>query len=116
MGRAALDFGNFALFGRAWYRIPDNNEDDDNPNEHRFLGYGDVRAIWTPNRNTFTAMIRPGTESVGYEITWSYPISKVLRVYAQWFNGYGESLIDYDRRVNRWGIGLAMTDYLMQNN
>jgi len=51
---------------------------------------------------------------VGYEITWSYPISKVLRIYAQWFNGYGESLLDYDQRVNRWGIGLLMTDYLMQ--
>ena len=116
MGRAALDYGNFALLGRAWYRIPDDEEDDDNPNEYRYLGYGDVRAIWAPNRNTFTAMVRPGTEKVGYEITWSYPISKVLRVYAQWFNGYGESLIDYDRRVNRWGIGLAMTDYVMRNN
>lgn len=39
-----------------------------------------------------------------------------MRVYAQWYYGYGESLLDYDRRVNRFGIGIALNDYLMRND
>lgn len=109
-----LDYGNLAFAVRGWYRIPEDEEDDDNPHMHRYYGYGDVRAIWAPNRNTFTAMLRPGTEEVGYELTWSYPITDVLRVYALYFNGFGESLLDYDQRVERVGIGVSISDYLMR--
>jgi phospholipase A1 len=115
MARFTLDYGDLALFGRLWYRLPEDIEDDDNPYEYRYLGYGDMRAVWAPNRNTFSLMVRPGTEELATELTWSYPISEKLRVYAQWWNGYGESLIAYDQRVNRFGIGIAINDYLMRD-
>lgn len=114
MGRAVVEYGNIAFLGRIWYRLPEDDEDDDNPGEYRYLGYGDLRAVWTPNKNTFSAMVRPGTEEIGTELTWSYPISNSLRVYAQWWYGYGESLIDYDQKVNRFGIGIAVNDWLMR--
>jgi phospholipase A1 len=115
MARFTADYGDLALFGRLWYRLPEDAEDDDNPGEYRYLGYGDIRAVWAPNRNTFSAMWRPGTEESGTELTWSYPISRNMRVYAQWWYGYGESLLDYDRKVNRFGIGISLNDYLMRN-
>lgn len=100
---------------RAWYRLPEDDESDDNPGMYKYMGYGDMRTIWTPNKNTFTAMLRPGTEKTSYELTWSYPISKVFRIYTQYYKGYGESLIDYDYENERFGIGIAMNDYLMRN-
>ena len=113
MGRMALDVTpNLSLALRAWYRFPEDAEDDDNPDIHQYLGYGDVRAIWTPNRNTFTAMFRPGTRENGFELTWSYPITKHFRLYALYYNGYGESLIDYDQKVERLGIGFTINDFL----
>ncbi len=116
LGRTGIVINNdLTLLLRAWYRIPEDEEDDDNPGMYKYLGYGDIRAIWTPNRNTFTAMLRPGTEKTSYELTWSYPISKVFRVYAQYYKGYGESLIDYDYENERIGIGIAMNDFLMRN-
>jgi phospholipase A1 len=114
LAQTFLDYGDLGVAIRGWYRIPEDEEDDDNPHMHRYYGYGDIRAIWAPNDNTFTAMIRPGTEEVGYELTWSYPITDVLRVYALYYNGFGESLIDYDQRVERVGIGISISDYLMR--
>jgi phospholipase A1 len=114
LGQAVLDYGDLAFALRGWYRIPEDDEDDDNPHMHRYLGYGDIRTIWAPNRNTFTFMLRPGTEEVGYELTWSYPITEMLRVYALYYNGFGESLLDYNERAERIGIGIALNDYLMR--
>jgi phospholipase A1 len=113
MGRMALDVTpSLAVLLRAWYRIPESEEGDDNPDIYRYMGYGDFRAIWTPNRNTFTAMLRPGSKESGFEFTWSYPINNHFRIYTQYFNGYGESLIDYDRKVERIGIGFTINDFL----
>jgi len=113
MSRIALDVTpNFSMMLRAWYRFPESEEEDDNPDIYRYMGYGDFRAIWTPNRNTFTAMFRPGTEESGFEFTWSYPINNHFRIFTQYYNGYGESLIDYDRKVERIGIGFAINDFL----
>jgi phospholipase A1 len=116
MGRTGVELNNdLTMMLRAWYRLPEDEDEDDNPGIYKYMGYGDIRTIWTPNRNTFTAMLRPGTEKTGYELTWSYPISKVFRVYTQYYKGYGESLVDYDYNNERFGIGISMNDYLMRN-
>lgn len=113
MGRLGLGLtDDLTLFARAWWRIPEDEVDDDNPNMYQYYGYGDVRAVWTPNRNTFTALLRPGTQKTSYEVTWSYPISRVFRVYALYYNGYGESLLDYDFKNERFAIGIALNDFL----
>ena len=115
MGRVGLGFtDNLSLLVRAWARLEEDDADDNNPHMHRYFGYGDLRAIWTPNKNTFTAMLRPGTQETSYEVTWSYPISRIFRVYAQYYSGFGESLLDYDFDNERFGIGIAMNDYLMR--
>jgi len=110
----AIDAGDLALSVKAWYRLPEDVEDDENPDIYRHLGYGEVRALYTPNRNTFVLMLRPGTEKGAMELTWSYPVSDFLRIYASYFKGYGESLLDYDHRIERFGIGIALNDYLQK--
>ncbi len=114
MGRAFFDFNSVAIELRAWYRIPEDADDDDNPFMYRYYGYGDIRVAYAPNRNTFTAMLRPGTQESGLELTWSYGLTNSLRLYAQYWNGYGESLLDYDARIERVGIGIAINDYIQR--
>ncbi|MEM1142870.1 MAG: phospholipase A [Pseudomonadota bacterium] len=111
--RAGLQLeSQLSVFVRTWYRLPEDSADDDNPDLYRYRGYGDLRAIWTPSRNTFTVLLNPATEGMNFELTWSYPINRVFRIYASYFDGYGESLIDYDFRLQRFSLGVALNDFL----
>ena len=35
-----------------------------------------------------------------------------FRIYAQYYNGFGESMLDYDYDMQRIGIGFTMNDVL----
>lgn len=111
MARAVMEFGNnLAVSIRGWWAY---DESDDNPNLYQYLGYGDVRAVWAPNKHTVSLMVRPGTRKAGVEASWSYPLTDLVRIYAQYYNGYGESLLDYNAKTNRFGIGLMTSDFIM---
>jgi phospholipase A1 len=108
---------------RTWYRIPEEQKSgvndpkgDDNSNIEDYMGYGELGILWKINdkhnisfmaRNNFTSDNK-GAVKIG----WSFPLSKHLRGYVQYFNGYGESLIYYNEKVSRIGIGVKLTDWL----
>lgn len=97
---------------RAWHVL---DHQDRNTDITDYMGYGELGLGWVPNRNTFTLMYRPASEGDAVQLTWSYPITNYLRVYAQYWNGYGESLIDYDTRTKRIGIGVALSDIISRD-
>ena len=114
---------NLVLSLKPWYRIPESESEspldsygDDNPDISRFMGYGEFRMVYTKNSRVFSLMFRNNlrtSENKGaVELGWSFPIFRKLRGYVQYFNGYGESLIDYDASVNRFGLGLMLSDWL----
>ncbi|MEL6428654.1 MAG: phospholipase A [Planctomycetota bacterium] len=113
MLRAAAKWDHLAVLARTWLRFPEPDDTDENPNEYRYLGYGDVRAIWSPGDSTTTLLVRPATESVAFEVTHSFPISGELRLYVQWFSGRGENLFEFEQRSNRLSVGIALTDWLV---
>jgi phospholipase A1 len=109
----------FALSFKPWYRISEDIEDDDNPDITDFMGHYELRGVYkTSNNHTLSLMSRNNLES-GFdegaiEAGWSFPLGNwpYLKGYVQYFRGYGESLIDYDQKVNRIGIGIMLSDYL----
>lgn len=107
--------GNFAGSVRAWYRIPESHATDDNPDITDYLGYGDLTLAYKLPDGTLSATLRNNLRRQNrgsIELNYSHPINKHIRAYVQYFNGYGESLIDYNRAISRFGIGIALTDWL----
>ncbi|WP_028584407.1 phospholipase A [Desulfogranum mediterraneum] len=113
-----LERGDMVLSFRPWIRIQESQESDDNPDMTDFLGHYELAAAYRWDEHVFTIMSRNNLES-GFrrgavELSWSFPLWgwPYLRGYLQYFNGYGESLIDYNQHANRIGIGFSLTDWL----
>ena len=95
-----------------------DRDDSDNPDITDYMGHGEWRVAYRRRGHVVSFMSRNQLES-GFdrgalELSWSFPIFDYpyLKGYVQYFNGYGESLIDYDNKVNRLGIGISLTDWL----
>jgi phospholipase A1 len=107
--------GDLALTVRPWLRLHEDPEDDDNPDIERYFGNYEVRAVWEKNDHVLSLMLRNVFDSegrYGAELSWSFPIAGRLRGLVQWYNGYGENLIDYNHKNNRIGVGLLISDWL----
>lgn len=111
-----IDKGNYASIIRTWYRIPEDDENDDNPDIDDFLGNFEWHNVYKWRDHTFSVMLRNNLRTDdnrgAVEVGWSYPLNDRLKLYMQYFNGYGESLIDYDHSISRIGLGLMLTDWL----
>lgn len=113
-----IERGNVALSFKPWYRLSEDEEDDDNPDITDYLGHYEIRGAYKWKEHVFSIMSRnnleSGFENGAVELGWSFPLWNYpyLKGYIQYFTGYGESLIDYDKYVNRIGIGIALTDWL----
>jgi phospholipase A1 len=109
---------HWALAFKPWVWISPDKEDSGNPDIDDYLGHGEVRLVYGRKGHVFSAMLRNQLES-GFdrgatEVSWSFPVFDYpyLRGYMQYFYGYGESLIDYNQKVNRIGVGISVTDWL----
>jgi phospholipase A1 len=100
---------------KPWWRLQENKKDDDNPDIEDYMGYFEFQGIYNRNRNNFGLFFR-NTLKEDYrgavQLDWGFPVYENLRGYVQYFYGYGESLIDYNNKVNKLGIGIKLTDWL----
>ncbi len=118
--RVMLNLGfekdNFALMVRPWYRFEENRDDDNNPEIKNYIGRGDMTAFYRHNEHDFSLMLRHtlkgGDDNRGaIQFDWSFPISGRLRGQFQLFDGYGESLIDYNHRATYVGLGVSLMNW-----
>lgn len=103
--------GDWAVTFAPFWRVPESASNDDNPDIERYMGYGDIHIAKRLNNNhEISALFRgnPGAGNYGTQIDYSWPTFGNLRGHIQYYYGYGESMIDYDDRVNRLSIGFSL--------
>jgi phospholipase A1 len=106
---------DFLLVFKPWYRIEEDIEDDDNPDIEDYLGKFELTGVYKAGNHTLSAMIRNSLDSNNnstIQLDWVFPFTRTLGGYIQYFNGYGESLIDYNYKQESIGIGVALSGWL----
>lgn len=110
--------GNWTYDLKPWIWVSSDKEKSDNPDIDDYMGYGEFRVSYGKSNHVVSGMFRnlleSGFDKGAVELSWSFPVFDYpyLRGYVQYFYGYGESLIDYNNKVNRLGIGISVTDWL----
>lgn len=92
-----------------WWRIPDPPNDDDNPQILKYMGIGRVEYRKQFAKSTLEAKMAIA-EKPGVELVASYPWRDHFRWYVNAHFGYGQSMIEYDHSVQRFGVGIALED------
>lgn len=110
-----LDREDWALTVRPWWRLSDGN-DDDNPGIENYMGRADATLVHTRGGHEFALMarhsLRTGRDSHGaLQFDWGFPLTRTLRGHLQVFDGYGESLIDYNHRSTQIGLGVSLLEW-----
>lgn len=115
-GESYFQLDNLFINPRVWYRIPENENEDDNPNIEKYLGYGDLNLILPYKKQNFRLTLRNNLNFTGEnrgfaELNWTFPLlnSKTSFGYLQLSNGYGDSLIDYDKDISRFSFGISLS-------
>ena len=123
MGAAEKELGpesSLRLQARVWDRINEAAIDDNNPGIENFVGRAELAGSWQINKaNTVGVTLRHSLHSKARgstRVDWlmaptSSPNYTGLRYHVQLFSGYGDSLLDYNKRRNVLSVGLSLVDW-----
>lgn len=116
--RVIFEFHPFNINYKLWYRLPEPQKEDsldpkgdDNPDIHHYYGYSELSVTYKNGRHEFSIFSRLNAvqKKGAIQLDYTGPMpGKSINYYFQYWNGYGESLIDYDRRLTKFGIGLLI--------
>lgn len=114
---AGFERGDFSLRLRGNQRLEVQGKDD-NPDLADYIGRGEVNLTWVPGLSTLGLTWRTSLKSASrgsWQVDWTHPVFSDqpagLRWYVQLFDGYGETLLDYNHRQTSLGIGLSLFQF-----
>jgi len=109
-----------AYYVRTWYRLPEDAKEsvqdpsgDDNPDILDYIGRIELGYAWqfTPEHKLLAKLrnnLKTSNNRGSFELNYTYNFSERYDVLLQYFNGYGDSLIDYNRHQQRVGLGIQL--------
>ncbi len=116
VAQVALEGENTSVVFKPWWRLPESDEDDDNPGIENYLGRSELLFTWGKEIHavncTARHSLRFGENNRGsIRLAYSIKIIDNLKFHAQVFSGYGESMIDYNHRQTVVGFGLSLVEW-----
>ena len=114
MGGVELD-NRFVVTARVWKRLSEDPEKDDNPDIASYIGRAEFSGWWNPDgKNSLGLTVRTfgkGSQRLEYTRAIGDPAKNNLRFVMQLFNGYGDTLVDYNRKRTVFSVGLRLVDF-----
>ena len=111
---AGFERKNWQVTLRPWLRLADDI--DENPLITSFTGQGEAIVVYNKNKHQLSAVMghslrlkNGGRGSI--QLNWTYPVVKNLHAHLQLFDGYGETLQDYNHRQSTIGLGFTLADW-----
>ena len=116
IGGVALERDDWVAELRAWKRITEAPEDDDNPDISDHVGRIELRMARYWGEHALSLQLRhsmrSGSRSRGSaQVDYVFPLAGALHGQLQLFSGYGESLIDYNLRQTKAGLGITIAGW-----
>ena len=106
-----------SVLARAWQRVPEKTERDDNPDIMDYLGRGDALIRWDMGGDYAVSLLarhtlraRPSRGFLQLDLTTPRLLGPA-RGYIQITSGYGESLIDYNFQQRTLGLGFVYREW-----
>ena len=106
------EIDNWIITLNPWIRSADS--DDENPYITKYIGNGEINISYNYNRHEFYAIAtHPFDRWKGgsLQLNYVFPMKGHLRGHVQFFNGYGETMIDYNHRQTTIGIGVSFANW-----
>lgn len=118
---AGAEHGRMQLHARMWRRAAESGGDD-NPSIGAYVGRAEVRAVWHASRqNLLSATVRHSLDRTprgSLRLEWFRALADDgagppggLQLHTQLFSGYGDSLLDYNRRRTVFSLGLSLAEW-----
>jgi phospholipase A1/A2 len=116
IGALGVERGVWSMELRPWLRIRETTDSDDNPDVADYVGRGELRISRYGGDHGLVLQLRhslrSGDRSRGSaQLEWAFPLSGALHGYLQVFGGHGESLVDYNLRQTKIGLGVAIAGW-----
>ena len=113
----------FLLQAKLWHRLPEDPADDDNPDMADLIGRAELMGHWRVDPDntlglSFRHALRANANG-SLKLEWLKKLgdsgfagsNSGLRFHTQFFSGYGDSLVDYNRRRTVLSVGLSLVDW-----
>jgi len=115
VANVGLERGPLSLLVTGWARVLFKPGKNENPGITRYLGHGQVQGYYFLDRHRFGIMFRDNLNfrfhRAALQADWCFPLFARVAGMVQCFFGYGESLLDFDHRVGRVGVGIVLADW-----
>ena len=116
IGTLALERGEWVAELRPWGRIYEGSNEDDNPDILNYIGRGELllSRYWGNHALSFQLRhsLRLAQKSRGSgQLDYVFPLTGALHGHLQIFSGYGESMIDYNVRQTKVGLGVTIAGW-----
>lgn len=116
------ELGNrWQVNAKIWKRIKESALEDDNPYIQDYIGRGEIKLGWNVNQQNYLSVSARGSLGQGKgsgRVEWLRTLGEGwnggksnLRLHVQLFSGYGDSLIDYNKKRTVLSVGLSLLDF-----